>query len=560
MTQRVALRPEWRAKPIALIGRGWRRARQSARAACCALIAAALLQACGGGGGQPAPGMVAPRDEQGFIGGVAADEPLAALIARDILAAGGTAADAAVALFFALTVTYPSTASVAGGGACLVYRPVRKADEVEVLEFPARASRAAREQGVDRPTAVPAAVPGMAALHARYGALRWERLLAPAEGLARFGFQASRAFARDLALAAEPLFVDDAARRLYASADGAPVGEGSRITPLELSGVLAQLRTKGAGELYVGGLAQRVVDAAVEAGGALSLDELREVRPEWRPAVGLDYENHRLYTAPAPSLGGLTALQQFAMLAEDERYKDAGAEERPHLLAEASARAWAARLGAAGEALEPAALERLMAGYDPARHQGPAAGLPARWPGENPAGSGFALVDRAGMAVSCVVTLNNLFGTGRLARGLGSFLAAAPRPESADPLTSFAPALLVNHNTSQVFFAGAASGGVAAPSALAAALRGHLIEGEQLEAALAAPRLHASAVPDQVFIELGLAGAAASLQARGHQVGEVPEIGRVNAIACPEGLPREPLSCVFATDPRANGLGIGGVF
>lgn len=560
MTPRASRKTGAREKPIGLIVRGWHGARQSARAALVGLCSVALVTGCSDLGDQPAPGVVAPNDGQGFIGGVAADEPVAAQVARDVLASGGTAADAAVALFFTLSVTFPSTASLGGGGACLVYRPSKKGDATEVLEFPARASRAQRDEATDRPTAVPSAVRGMAALHARYGAERWETLLSPAESLARFGYKASRAFARDLALAAGPLFEDGIARQQFTSSEGEPITEGQTIAALELAGVLSQLRTKGAGELYRGVLAQRLVDAVASIGGTLELADLQGVTPVWRPAQGLEIESNVLYAAPSPSEGGLTAVRLFAGLRDGDALASASPAERAHLIAETSQRAWLGRGDAGAEALDPESIERTMAGVDRSRHQAASNGEVARWPAENPAGTGFAIVDRAGMAVVCVVTLNNLFGTGRILPELGFPMAAAPREGMADPITSFTPALYVNHNSHQVLFVGVASGGAAAPSALGSVLAGVLIEQKPLREALAAPRVHHGGVPDRTYVEPGLSAVVPDLTSRGHQVDDVAEIGRVNAIACLEGLPRDPESCVFGTDPRGNGLAVGGVF
>lgn len=543
---------------IAKIGRRAKGVRQLARGAVVGLSSLAVVAACdfSGRDGPPAPGVVVPNRIQGFIGGAVADEPHAVMVARDILTIGGTAADAAVALYFTLAVTYPSTASLGGGGSCLVYKPGKKvgSDTTEVIEFVARGSRVEPRAG-GWPSALPAAVRGMAALHARYGALRWANLLAPAEQLARFGFSISRAFAYDLKHAAGPLLDDRGGGQLFGNASGQPLGEGENITLRDLATVLAQLRLKGAGYFYTGDLAQRLVAAVEEAGGTLSMDELRALTPVWRSTTTLAFGDETLHTAPPPSEGGLTAARQFAALADADRYVNASTIERPHLVAEASIRAWGAR----GAPLDPAQIATLMSTYDPARHVS-SLGKGAPWPTENPGGTSFVVVDRAGMAVTCTVTLNNLFGIGRAAPGLGIVLAVAPR--GADPAVSFTPAMLVNHNTHQVLLAASASGGAAAPSALASVLRGLLIEKVPFAAALAAPRVHNSGRPDRTYVESRFKGGAAQiLRARGHiQVEEVPELGLVSVIACLGGLPRSPETCVFASDPRGFGLGVGGVF
>ena len=88
----------------------------------------------------------------GALGVISVEEPQAALIARDVLSSGGTAADAATAIGFALTASMPSSASLAGGGICIV-RDAR-GETPTVIDFLPRASNAPAS-GADRPSAVP---------------------------------------------------------------------------------------------------------------------------------------------------------------------------------------------------------------------------------------------------------------------------------------------------------------------------------------------------------------------------------------------------------------------
>ena len=94
-----------------------------------------------------------PGHVSGFLGGVAADEPRAAIVDRDILSSGGSAVDAAVAGAFTMAVTLPSRAGLGGGGACVVLDAQRGLARAVV--FPAGA-RAELPAGTDRPAALPA--------------------------------------------------------------------------------------------------------------------------------------------------------------------------------------------------------------------------------------------------------------------------------------------------------------------------------------------------------------------------------------------------------------------
>ena len=124
---------------------------------------------------------------------VAADESRAAEIGRDILLAGGNAADAAVAMYFAMAVTLPSAASLGASGACIVHNDKTKAAEAFV--FP---PIAAPGTVGGQPFIVPSGVRAITLMHVRHGQLRWEATVAPAERLARFGVPVSRALSRDL--------------------------------------------------------------------------------------------------------------------------------------------------------------------------------------------------------------------------------------------------------------------------------------------------------------------------------------------------------------------------
>ena len=442
----------------------------------------------------PAPGT--PGFVQGFLGGVVAEEPRAALVGREILAAGGTAADAAVAIGFALGVTLPSRASLAGGGVCLAYQADR--GQALAATFLPRAP-ARLDPGADRPAALPGTPRGLYALHARLGRLPFERLIAPAEQLARFGTEASRAFARDLAVVSGPLFADPQARAAFARTDGAPLGEGDRLVQPELANVIGLIRSQGVGDLYQGGLARRLADASAAAGGALPVEELRTTLPSLTTTLRATLGNDTLHVAPVGgSIGAAVALRRLAA-----RAGEAEAE------AAALAAAAASRAGA-----EPTALLEGAA---------PAGGT---LPPVLGATTGFVVADREGMAVACALTMNNLFGTGRVAPGTGLVLAAAPGIGRVPP--ALPTVLLVANEPIRAFrAAAAASGGAGAPLALALAVR------------------------------QAIGGAAAAEAVAGPRAGEAERLGRVMLLSCPGYLPRDPRSCSWAADPRGHGLAIG---
>ncbi len=483
---------------------------------------------------------------EGFAGAVVADEPRAVLAARDALAAGGSAADAAVALYFTLAVTLPSSAGVGGGGVCLVYDP--DTERPYVLDFLPRASD-------DGSIGVPGNVRGMALLHAEHGRIRWTQLLAPVEDLAR-GTSVSRALARELASHGYALLGDAEANRVFANADGGLVGEGDGLRQLDLVGTISQIRREGAGALYTGNLAIRLVQAAQDAGVPLSAETLRAVRPQKRDALTVGVGARAGYFASPPADGGLLGAQLTVIL---QGRGEAGAgTDRAHLLVEASKRAQVETArrtdGEAIARLSPSRLQSLMETYDPASATPISTIGPALGDDADPGATGFVVVDGDGLAVACDVTLNRPFGSGRIIPGTGVFLAAPP---SSSGGFAVGPVIAISPEAGTVDFIGAASPGVPGTTALATVLVDTVARGDSLDSAIEAKRVYYSAASDTVAYEDGTSESVVSaLSQRGHAVQPSEGLGRVNAIWCSDGLPDDPDSCQARSDPRGSGLAV----
>jgi gamma-glutamyltranspeptidase/glutathione hydrolase len=362
----------------------------------------------------------------------------------------------------------------------------------------------------------------MFALHARYGHAPFEALTIYAEQSARFGVQVSRAFARDLAVVAGPLSGDPGARAIFLQPNGQPLAEGMPLLQPDLGATLAQLRVSGVGDLYSGTLANKLVSAAGQAGGGLTLAALRDVRPVFAPAIIVDAPGRdQVAFLPPPADGGLAAAAAFRSLMAAPNDMQA-AQDR----ALAVAAAWRAQGGQG----DPAAL---LAG--PAQ----SAALPAL-----PASTGLVTLDRDGRTVACSFTMNNLFGTGRVAPGTGMLLAASP--------SWMPPALLVagvgwNPNLHTFHAAVAASGQEGAPLAGA----------DVLMQSLRAPR-------PLVFENQGIAVNSPIVDlapARKVNVDvtmrPAPEPGRADVIGCSGYLPGSEESCSWSADPRNAGLAVG---
>lgn len=494
-----------------------------------------------------------------FKGVVVADEPLAAQAGMEMLANGGSAADAVVAAYFTMAVTYPSAASLGGGGVCMVADWDQGA--VFALDFVAPRSAVAGSYGS---TAVPANARGMAALHARYGQLDWRIALSRAESAAQFGEPLTRASAASYAASGSKLFANRSAADIFAPRGSLP-GEGQTLPQRDLAKILAEIRLHGAGYMYNGALADKLVKAVQEAGGSLALQDLSNFKPSWQPVSGISYGSDEVYVAPPPAGAGLVVGQMWRMLVADKRYARADSGARAHLLAETARIALAGRdrwLADDGTSVQLANLfssetaEANMSGFSPDR-AGPEGSSEsgALQQNHSPASTGIVALDYLGGAVACSFTAYRPFGTGRVAPGTGILLAPSPESSDRNPL-SLGPAMIFNPHVRSVKFVGTGGDGAEGATALTNVMAAAVIGGSRLDRQMGRPRVHHDGRATVYLEEAADSELLSALTDRGHSVSRVKSLGRVNAIHCPPGYPVEPekILCWAASDPRGFGL------
>lgn len=373
-----------------------------------AVAASALLASCSVLDGSPG------RPPSGEVVG---DEPLAVEAGANILAHGGNAADAAAATYFALAVTYPVAAGLGGGGICIVYNSTsEKAEEFDFLP---------REAAGGGPYAIPGNVAGFALLQSADGRLPWQRIVSPAESLAGAGFSISQALEARLQTNQDNIRLDAELAREFLDEAGSLKQAGSVVDAPALAQSLSRIREQGADELYRGALADEIAAYARAQGGDITASELASYRAERNSPSQVPVDGTTAFVPSDNTGAGRYARALLARLVDAQgQITDAGS----------NGAGVAAATRAALDAFKIASLPRDLGA------------------------TGFAAIDPSGQAVSCAVSMNGPFGSGRTAGNSGVVLASAPKSGS----TGLAPAFLtpaIAMSGGAVTLAGAGAGG-----------------------------------------------------------------------------------------------------
>lgn len=279
---------------------------------------------------EPASGVAAVQEARGRLFMAVTAHPLATDAAVEILRAGGTAADAAIAAQLVLNLVEPQSSGLGGGGFLLYHdardNRLRAYDGRETAPRTARPDRFLGADGQPLPFVEAAVggrsvgVPGLPALldqvYRNHGSMLWPKLFGPALRLAIEGFPLSPRLHK---LLAEDRFLrdDPAARQLYYEADGRPKPVGSKIVNRAYGFVLLALAQHGTKIFYEGPIA-RDIAAAVRAHprnpGDLSEADLAAYKPvEREPVCGERLGGYRVCGMPPPSSGGIAVLQLLTL-------------------------------------------------------------------------------------------------------------------------------------------------------------------------------------------------------------------------------------------------------
>ena len=261
---------------------------------------------------------------------VAAANPLAAKAGHDVLAAGGNAIDAMVAVQMVLGLVEPQSSGIGGGG-FLVYwsNDGNRLTTYDGRETAPRAATPTLFLDADgEPLAFFDAVvggrsvgtPGMLKLlyetHRKHGKLPWSGLLQPAITLADLGFGVSPRFHRMMTADAERLGVHEATRAHFLDEDGNAHPVGHVLTNPDYAETLRQIADGGADIFYTGPIADSIVEAVIDNDnpGVLQPHDLATYRIRERPPVCISYRGYDVCGMGPPSSGGLTIGQILGML------------------------------------------------------------------------------------------------------------------------------------------------------------------------------------------------------------------------------------------------------
>jgi len=505
------------------------------------------------------PSAVALADDTPPGAAIASAHALATDAGFEVLAAGGNAFDAAVAVSATLSVVEPISSGLGGGGFFLLHDAASGRDVfIDARErAPASASPARyltldgeldRERAVNGPWS--AAIPGLPAalvyVAEHYGKLSLSLSLAPAIRIAREGFPVYARLANGWQVRREVMERYPGTRAVFL-ANGAALKEGDILRQPDLAKTLTLLAERGFDGFYRGEVAERLLAGVRAEGGEWTAEDLAGYAVALREPIRFNYHGWEIVTAPPPSSGGI-ALAQMLQILEPWDVAKLDEVQRTHLIVESMRRAFRDRTFYLGDPDFVRIPQRLLTSPDYAAGLratiNPARATPSdvlsgeATPLEDDETTHFSIIDADGNRAAVTQTVNLLFGSGLIPPGTGvllnnemddfalrpgtpnafgvmGFSANAPEPGKR-PLSSMTPTFMVSPG--RIVALGTPGGSRIITMVLLGILG--VDAGLPAQAVTALPRFHHQWMPDVISAERAAFSAqtAAGLRALGHTV------------------------------------------
>jgi gamma-glutamyltranspeptidase/glutathione hydrolase len=508
-------------------------------------------------------------------GMVVAQEQRSARIGIEILDRGGNAVDAAVAVGFALAVTYPRAGNIGGGGfmvihlgktgedAAIDYRETAPAAATETMFLDANGEpdpKKSRDSGLS--VGVPGTVAGLALAHAKYGSgkLSLAELIEPAIELARNGVEIVDDIADTLPLAQPRIARWHSSAPVFLNSDGTVLMPGQDLLQPDLAITLRAIASDGPKGFYEGPVAEKIVAAVRKAGGVMTTEDMKNYRAILREPVRGTYRGYDIVSMPPPSSGGVHLIEMLNILEGYDLAKLPRGESL-HVLAEVMKRAYADRATFMGD---PDSVKMPVAGLISKKYAAalrtqignratPAtevrSGNPADFEGQNT--THFSVIDSDCNAVSNTYTLNFSYGLGLVAEGTGVLLnnelddftskpgtanayglvgynANLPGPGKR-PLSSMTPTIVMKDG--KPFLITGSPGGSRIISTVLQIIVNVIDFHLPVDQAVSAPRVHHQWQPDELSAEPGISPEILDgLVKRGHKVVPTPPQTSANSI------------------------------
>jgi len=546
-----------------------------------------------------------PQPVSAENGMVVSTSSYASKVGVEILKKGGNAVDAAVAVGFALAVTYPSAGNLGGGGFMVIHLAGGKNITIDYREkaplsahrdmYLNEASEFVPELSQFGTTSagVPGSVAGLIYSLEKYGTMSLADVIQPAIDLAKNGWRLEK---RDSIYFSNtiPLFSKYPSSMKIFTKDGVPYSNGELFIQPDLAWTLEQIKETGRDGFYRGKVAELLVNQISSLGGFITLEDLENYRPvERNPIVG-NYRGYEIISMPPPSSGGIALVQLLNILENyDFGNVDWGSSAHVHHIVEAMKYAYADRTFHLGDEdfypvpkaqliskeYAKSIFDRIESAKNKAVPSSEIKSLDVFPIYESTETTHYSVYDSYGNAVSTTTTINSSFGSGIVVEGSGFLLNNEMDDFSGKPgvmnqfgllgteansiqpekrmLSSMTPTIFLKDG--EPFIIIGSPGGSQIITTVLQVVINCIDFDMNIRQAIEAPRIHHQWMPDSIFYEVGALTEEVKkeLTEMGYLFWDVDVETRIIGIAEGIMIDRKNKIIYGASDPRGGGLAAG---